>query len=106
MRCTPSFPRVCSSLALQHLNFYTFCLLSFQELPPLDQLQQQFSDKVHQEPNHCLSKDGSVKNVVPDPDVPPNCDTDSSEYGYIQWIVEFMNHFIFFISFTLISSFG
>ncbi|XP_027189648.1 uncharacterized protein [Cicer arietinum] len=53
---------------------------SLNELPPLDQLQQQFSDKVHQEPNHCLSKDGSVKNVVPDPDVPPNCDTDSSEF--------------------------
>ncbi|GAU41498.1 hypothetical protein TSUD_13800 [Trifolium subterraneum] len=54
--------------------------LSFNEFPSLDQLKLQFSDKVHQEPYHGLFKDGFVKNVVPDPDVPPNCDTASSEF--------------------------
>ncbi|KAL5066881.1 hypothetical protein RYX36_017768 [Vicia faba] len=54
--------------------------LSLHEFPPLDQLKQQFSDKVHQEPYHHLFNDGFVKNVVPDPDVPPNCDTNSSEF--------------------------
>ncbi|KAJ1431537.1 CCR4-NOT transcription complex subunit 11 [Sesbania bispinosa] len=53
---------------------------SLHEFPPLDQLKQQFSDKVHLEPYHCLFKDGSIRNAVPDPDVPPNCDTDSSEF--------------------------
>ncbi|XP_057430537.1 uncharacterized protein LOC130723484 [Lotus japonicus] len=53
---------------------------SLHEFPPLDQLQQQFSDKVHPKPYHCLFKDGSVRNVVPDPDVPPSCDPDSSEF--------------------------
>ncbi|XP_027365856.1 CCR4-NOT transcription complex subunit 11 isoform X2 [Abrus precatorius] len=51
-----------------------------EEFPPLDQLKQQFSDKVHLESYHCLFKDGSVKNVVPDPDVPPSCDADSPEF--------------------------
>ncbi|OIW21198.1 hypothetical protein TanjilG_30799 [Lupinus angustifolius] len=53
---------------------------SLHEFPPLDQLQQQFPDKVHLEPYPYLFKDGSVKNVVPDPDVPSNCDVDSPEY--------------------------
>ncbi|XP_027365857.1 CCR4-NOT transcription complex subunit 11 isoform X3 [Abrus precatorius] len=53
---------------------------SLHEFPPLDQLKQQFSDKVHLESYHCLFKDGSVKNVVPDPDVPPSCDADSPEF--------------------------
>lgn len=53
---------------------------SLNDFPSLDQLKQQFSDKVNQEPYHHLFKDGFVKNVVPDPDVPPNCDTDSSEF--------------------------
>ncbi|KAL3031013.1 hypothetical protein AAZX31_02G005000 [Glycine max] len=53
---------------------------SLHEFPPLDQLKQQFSDKVHLELYHCLFKDGSVKNVVPDPDVPPSCDADSVEF--------------------------
>ncbi|XP_019432523.1 PREDICTED: CCR4-NOT transcription complex subunit 11-like [Lupinus angustifolius] len=53
---------------------------SLHEFPPLDQLQQQFPDKVHLEPYPYLFKDGSVKNVVPDPDVPSNCDVDSPEF--------------------------
>ncbi|KAF1898300.1 hypothetical protein Lal_00033066 [Lupinus albus] len=53
---------------------------SLHDFPPLDQLQKQFPDKVHLEQYQCLFKDGSVKNVVPDPDVPSNCDVDSPEY--------------------------
>lgn len=80
------------------------CLLRCQDFPSLDQLKQQFSDKVNQEPYHHLFKDGFVKNVVPDPDVPPNCDTDSSEYGPVQWIDKFMKH-LFSYFFTLFNSF-
>ncbi|MED6148393.1 hypothetical protein PIB30_052783 [Stylosanthes scabra] len=53
---------------------------SLHNFPPVDQLQQQFSDKVHPESYHSLFKDGSIKNVVPDPDVPPNCNADSAEF--------------------------
>ncbi|KAL2323752.1 hypothetical protein Fmac_028131 [Flemingia macrophylla] len=56
---------------------------SLHEFPPLDQLKQQFWDKVHLEPYHSLFKDGSVKNVLPDPDVPPNCDADSHEFDFL-----------------------
>ncbi|XP_020206085.1 CCR4-NOT transcription complex subunit 11 [Cajanus cajan] len=53
---------------------------SLHEFPPLDQLKQQFCDKVHPESYRSLFKDGSVKNLVPDPDVPPSCDADSHEF--------------------------
>ncbi|CAL0303220.1 unnamed protein product [Lupinus luteus] len=53
---------------------------SLHDFPPLDQLQKQFPDQVHLEPYLYLLKDGSVKNVVPDPDVPSNCDVDSPEF--------------------------
>ncbi|KAF1884345.1 hypothetical protein Lal_00033518 [Lupinus albus] len=53
---------------------------SLHDFPPLDQLQQQFPDNAHLELCHHLFKDGSVKNVVPDPDVPSNCDIDSPEF--------------------------
>ncbi|XP_019413550.1 PREDICTED: CCR4-NOT transcription complex subunit 11-like isoform X1 [Lupinus angustifolius] len=60
--------------------------LSLHDFPPLDQLQKQFPDKVHLEQYHCLFKDGSVRNVVPDPDVPSNCDVDSPEFGLLPGI--------------------
>ncbi|KAF7813359.1 CCR4-NOT transcription complex subunit 11 [Senna tora] len=53
---------------------------SLHVLPQLDQLQQQFSDKAHLEPYNCLFKDSSIKNVLPDPDVPHGCDADSPEF--------------------------
>ncbi|CAL0328094.1 unnamed protein product [Lupinus luteus] len=59
---------------------------SLHDFPPLDQLQKQFPDEVHLEQYHCLLKDGSVKNVVPDPDVPSNCDIDSPEFGLLPGI--------------------
>lgn len=54
----------------------------FQAFPLREQLQQQFCDKINPEPHHCLFKSTSVKNVVPDPDVPRGCDVDSSEYDF------------------------
>ncbi|XP_062158893.1 uncharacterized protein LOC133866398 isoform X2 [Alnus glutinosa] len=45
-----------------------------------EQLQQQYCDKIHSEPYNCLFKDGSVKSVVPDPDVPHGCDANSPEF--------------------------
>lgn len=51
-----------------------------QAFPQHEQLQQQYADKVHPEPYNSPFKDGSVKNVVADPDVPHGCDATSSEY--------------------------
>ncbi|KAK2980172.1 hypothetical protein RJ640_029719, partial [Escallonia rubra] len=53
---------------------------SLQAFPQREQLQQQFCAKVHPEPFNCLFKDSSVKNVVPDPDVPRGCDASSPEF--------------------------
>ncbi|KAF3444195.1 hypothetical protein FNV43_RR13885 [Rhamnella rubrinervis] len=53
---------------------------SLHAFPQLEQLQQQYCDTVHPEPYNCPFKDGSVKNVVPDPDVPRGCDPNSSEF--------------------------
>ncbi|XP_050378090.1 uncharacterized protein LOC126795292 [Argentina anserina] len=48
--------------------------------PQQEQLQQQYADKVHPEPYSSPFKDGSIENVVADPDVPPGCDANSSEF--------------------------
>ncbi|KNA03893.1 hypothetical protein SOVF_204790 [Spinacia oleracea] len=48
--------------------------------PTLEQLQEQFCSKVHPEPYNCLFKNASVKNVIPDPDVAPQCDATSEEF--------------------------
>lgn len=48
--------------------------------PQREQLQQQYHNKVHAEPFNCLFKDTSVKNVVPDPDIPHGCDENSPEF--------------------------
>lgn len=65
---------------MKYISCPFICSLRFQDLPQLDQLQQQFSDKAHLEPHNCLFKDSSIKNVVPDPDLPQGCDADSPEY--------------------------
>lgn len=56
--------------------------LFFQAFPQLEQLQQQFCDKVQAQSFDCLLKDCSVRSVVPDPDVPLGCDADSAEYEF------------------------
>ncbi|XP_021772670.1 CCR4-NOT transcription complex subunit 11-like [Chenopodium quinoa] len=48
--------------------------------PAREQLQEQFCNKVLPEPYNCLFKNASVKNVIPDPDVPPQCDVTSEEF--------------------------
>ncbi|KAJ7970083.1 CCR4-NOT transcription complex subunit 11 [Quillaja saponaria] len=53
---------------------------SLHAFPQLEQLQQQFSCKLHEEPYHFLFKDVATKNVVPDPDVPYGCDANSPEF--------------------------
>ncbi|KAL9233391.1 hypothetical protein vseg_008402 [Gypsophila vaccaria] len=53
---------------------------NLQALPTLEQLQEQFCCKVPQEPYKCLFKDASVRNVIPDPDVPFQCDASSVEF--------------------------
>uniref|UniRef100_A0A5B6YV52 CCR4-NOT transcription complex subunit 11 n=1 Tax=Davidia involucrata TaxID=16924 RepID=A0A5B6YV52_DAVIN len=56
--------------------------LSSHAFPQREQLQQQYcdKDKVHPEPFNCLFKNTSVKNVVPDPDLPCGCDENSPEF--------------------------
>ncbi|XP_030941212.1 CCR4-NOT transcription complex subunit 11 isoform X2 [Quercus lobata] len=53
---------------------------SMHSFPQCEQLQQQYCDKIHPEPYNCLFKDGSVRSVVPDPDVPSGCDANSIEF--------------------------
>uniref|UniRef100_A0A2P2L0S3 CCR4-NOT transcription complex subunit 11 n=1 Tax=Rhizophora mucronata TaxID=61149 RepID=A0A2P2L0S3_RHIMU len=48
--------------------------------PQQEQLQHQYCDKVHPEPHKCLFEDVSMKNIILDPDVPPNCDASSQEF--------------------------
>ncbi|CAI9753546.1 unnamed protein product [Fraxinus pennsylvanica] len=45
-----------------------------------EQLQQQYCGTTQPEPLKCLFKDNGVKNVIPHADVPPRCDSDSSEF--------------------------
>ncbi|XP_059656221.1 uncharacterized protein LOC132303128 isoform X2 [Cornus florida] len=54
--------------------------VSSHAFPHHEQLQQQYSDKVHPEPFNCLFKNARVKNVVPDPDVPCGSDENSPEF--------------------------
>ncbi|KAL2941281.1 CCR4-NOT transcription complex subunit 11 [Bienertia sinuspersici] len=42
--------------------------------PTREQLQEQFCNAVGPEPYNFLLKNASIKNVIPDPDVPPHCD--------------------------------
>lgn len=48
--------------------------------PAREHLQEQFCSKVRPELYNCLFKDASVKNVIPDPDLPPQCDATSEEF--------------------------
>ena len=51
-----------------------------QAFPQYEQLQQQYADKVHPEPYSSPFKNGSIRNVVADPDLPRGCDANSPEY--------------------------
>ncbi|XP_010674320.2 uncharacterized protein LOC104890508 isoform X1 [Beta vulgaris subsp. vulgaris] len=48
--------------------------------PTREHLQEQFCSKVRPEPYNCLFKNSSVKKVISDPDVPPQCDATSEEF--------------------------
>ncbi|XP_058209901.1 uncharacterized protein LOC131322556 isoform X1 [Rhododendron vialii] len=49
-------------------------------LPQREQLQKQYCNIAHPESFNCLFKNACVKNVVPDPDLPPGCDQNSQEF--------------------------
>ena len=61
--------------------------LLHQTFPSREHLQEQFCSKAHPEPYNCLFKNASVINVIPDPDVPPQCDTSSEEYSFLLYLV-------------------
>ncbi|KAE8651994.1 CCR4-NOT transcription complex subunit 11 [Cucumis sativus] len=60
---------------------------SLHAFPQLEQLQQQFCDKVPAQSFDCLLKDCSVRSVVPDPDVPLGCDANSAELDLLPGVV-------------------
>ncbi|XP_011021337.1 PREDICTED: uncharacterized protein LOC105123442 isoform X4 [Populus euphratica] len=53
---------------------------SVHAFPSREQLQHQYSDKVHPEAHNSIFKNNSLKNIVPDPDVPRGCDANSPEF--------------------------
>ncbi|KAG6742044.1 hypothetical protein POTOM_055328 [Populus tomentosa] len=53
---------------------------SKEAFPSREQLQHQYSDKVHPEAHNSIFKNDSLKNIVPDPDVPRGCDANSPEF--------------------------
>lgn len=48
-----------------------------------EQLQQQLCVKDHPQPYNFLFRNDSVKNVIPDPDVPSGCDANSPEFDLL-----------------------
>ncbi|KAG7011101.1 CCR4-NOT transcription complex subunit 11 [Cucurbita argyrosperma subsp. argyrosperma] len=60
---------------------------SLHAFPQLEQLQQQFCDKAQGQSFDCFLKDCSVRNVVPDPDVPLGCDANSAEFDLLPGVV-------------------
>ncbi|KAJ6936121.1 CCR4-NOT transcription complex subunit 11-like isoform X1 [Populus alba x Populus x berolinensis] len=53
---------------------------SVHAFPSREHLQHQYGDKVHPEADNSLFKNISLKNIVPDPDVPHGCDANSQEF--------------------------
>lgn len=51
-----------------------------QVLLPSDQLRKQFSEKSQPESYTSMFKSAAVKSAIPDPDVPCDADSSSSEY--------------------------
>ncbi|KZV21794.1 hypothetical protein F511_02952 [Dorcoceras hygrometricum] len=54
--------------------------LSSHSFPQREHMQQQYCNKIQPEPLKCPFKDNSVNNVIPDPDVPHGCNSNSSEF--------------------------
>ncbi|GFP91745.1 ccr4-not transcription complex subunit 11 [Phtheirospermum japonicum] len=54
--------------------------LSSHSFPTREHLQQQYCDKTLSEPFKFYFKDHAVKNVLPDPDVPRGCNSNSPEF--------------------------
>ncbi|KAK4354161.1 hypothetical protein RND71_026355 [Anisodus tanguticus] len=51
--------------------------------PQREQLQQQYGSKALPEQFQCLFRNNSVKNSIPDPDVPRGCDSNSLEFDLL-----------------------
>ncbi|XP_073060499.1 uncharacterized protein [Primulina eburnea] len=61
-------------------NFVKTFDISLYSFPQREHMQQQYCAKIHPEPLKCSFKDNSVNNVIPDPDVPHGCNSNSSEF--------------------------
>lgn len=71
------------------------CILGFQQqLLDADALKSRYADKLPPEPRMSSFKKASVSTMIPDPDVPPGYDLQSSEYVFLEpffsWISKFV----------------
>ncbi|XP_022841579.1 CCR4-NOT transcription complex subunit 11 isoform X1 [Olea europaea var. sylvestris] len=77
---TSSVTNSCELLKQSAADYIKKFDLSSHSFPPQEQLWQQYCSKIPPELFKCLFKDNSVKNVMPDPDVPQGCDSNSPEF--------------------------
>ncbi|KAM3339227.1 CCR4-NOT transcription complex subunit 11 isoform X1 [Capsicum galapagoense] len=66
--------------ATDHMKMFDTSQLSF---PQREQLQQQYGNKALPEQFQCLFRNSSVKNSIPDRDVPRGCDSNSLEFDLL-----------------------
>ncbi|PHT48055.1 hypothetical protein CQW23_12263 [Capsicum baccatum] len=66
--------------ATDHMKMFDTSQLSF---PQREQLQQQYGNKALPEQFQCLFRNNSVKNSIPDRDVPRGCDSNSLEFDLL-----------------------
>ncbi|XP_055835227.1 uncharacterized protein LOC129903698 isoform X2 [Solanum dulcamara] len=66
--------------ATDYMKVFDTSQLSF---PQREQLQQQYGSKALPEQFQCLIGNNSVKNSIPDPDVPRGCDSNSLEFDLL-----------------------
>ncbi|XP_051119253.1 uncharacterized protein LOC127243330 [Andrographis paniculata] len=74
---TPNSKEFLKQSAADYMKNYDPSSHSF---PQREILEQQYCGVVHPEPFKCLFKDNAVKNVIPDPDVPRGCNSNSLEF--------------------------
>ncbi|KAF3660292.1 hypothetical protein FXO38_12205 [Capsicum annuum] len=74
------FPVVLKQSATDHMKMFDTSQLSF---PQREQLQQQYGNKALPEQFQCLFRNNSVKNSIPDRDVPRGCDSNSLEFDLL-----------------------
>ncbi|WMV24992.1 hypothetical protein MTR67_018377 [Solanum verrucosum] len=78
--CSTSSREVLKQSATDYMKMFDTSQLSF---PQREQLQQQYGSKALPEQFQCFIGNNSVKNSIPDPDVPRGCDSNSLEFDLL-----------------------